>query len=88
MSMRLDLTAYLHPAGCKQTPKHSEYEIDMSGVSKMGLVKNAILKNGSFLQVIDEKKPVFAIIYGIWDERICKFESHMDGSKKKQGNVK
>lgn len=53
--MRLDLTAYLHPAGSSQTPEHSEYEVGMSISNKIGIVKNAVLKNGCFLQVVDEK---------------------------------
>lgn len=76
---------YFHPVGTRQTPDHSEYEVNMSGIHKIMVVKNGELIDDHFVQVIDEKKPVYLVISSIGEEQIWKFTSHLSERKQNPG---
>lgn len=79
----MSISAYFHPSGTPQAPKHSEYEIEMSGVWKIMTTENGKLKDGRFLQVVDEEKPVFAVIHNVEHHQIWRFDDHLKEGKKR-----
>jgi hypothetical protein len=82
-----EVRGYFHPAGTRQTPKHSEYEMQMSGIYRIMVLKNAKLIDDSFIQVINEKKPVFAIIASISKQQIWKLDNHLSNKEKSPGKI-
>lgn len=80
--------AFLHLIGQRQSPNHSEYEIEMSGIERILISQNADLINGSILRVIDEKKPVFIVADSIWKQVVWKLDDHLEElGKKNKGMV-
>ena len=87
--MSTEVSAYLHPAGKEPAPQHSEYELDLLGsilkIGKIMAVANAKVLNGNFLQVVDEKKPVFLVISSqTVNKKIWKFDNHLTATISKK----
>ncbi len=73
----MTIDAYLHKKGSDQAPNRSEYEVETSGIHEIILVENATIFDKCVFQVIDERKPVYAIITSIYKGEIWRFEDHL-----------